>query len=80
MFAEKDSFITNWNNQEEKSHVAGHNQFSDWTKDEFNKLLGYKPPANQTERTYEELDNVTPLPDSINWVTKGAVNPVQNQG
>ena len=40
-------------------------------------MLGFKP-ISENERMkekYEELD-VSDLPESVNWVTQGAVNPV----
>merc|ERR1719440_2681585 len=55
------------NAQNENQSTVGHNQFSDWTTAEYKKLLGYKPRADNLE-------------SSVNWVTKGAVTPVKNQG
>ena len=54
-----------------------HNQFSDWTETEYKKLLGYKP-YNRVESP--ELLDTSNLADSVNWVTKGAVTNVKNQG
>jgi C1A family cysteine protease len=63
----------------ENTFTVGHNQFSTWTDAEFKKMLGYKGPqelpadANVTE-------TAGPLTSGIDWRTKGAVNPVKNQG
>ena len=52
--------------------------FSTMTKSEAKRLNGFKyPPASQMkEATYLETDNLT---DSVDWRTKGAVNPVKDQ-
>lgn len=65
------------NAQNEHQSTVGHNQFSDWTAAEYKRLLGYKPRADNLEA--EELDTSN-LASSVNWVTKGAVTPVKNQG
>lgn len=49
--------------------------FSTWTKEEYRALLGYKR-VNQTRR--EVTLDTENLADSIDWRTKGAVNPVKN--
>jgi hypothetical protein len=51
--------------------------FSTMTKFEAKKLNGFKyPPASSMkEPTYLETDNLT---DSVDWRTKGAVNPVKD--
>ena len=81
LFAEKELQINAWNRMDGKKHVLGHNKFSDWTKHEYQQLLGFKPITEKEieGETAQEL-GVSDLPESINWVTKGAVNPVQNQG
>jgi len=54
------------------------NQFSDWTEKEYKQLLGFKPQQlNQEE--IEELDTSN-LAQAVDWVTKGAVTGVKNQG
>lgn len=51
---------------------------SDWTHDEYRRLLGYQAHLKQ------ELDapaiSEENLDASVNWVTKGAVTGVKNQG
>ena len=55
---------------------AGHNQFSDWSHEEYGQLLGLIHPNHSIEATYLEPTNA----DSVNWVTAGAVTPVKDQG
>ena len=58
----------------------GHNQFSDWTQEEFNQILGSKLTSGEepTNITYLPTDN---LPQSIDWRQKsGILNDVKDQG
>ena len=67
------------------SYKVAVNTFADLTSDEFrSKYLGYK----MVDRSYLRSKNVDreaesfngTLPTSVNWVTKGAVTAVKNQG
>ena len=75
------TFTHNWINDHNASGAsweAGHNQFSDWTKVEYNSILGYVHDefATQDIVTFEESENGF----GINWVEAGAVTPVKDQG
>merc|ERR1712153_79484 len=65
-------------NAEETTQTCGVNYMADYTKEEMKRMNGYKA-ANKTTFNYAELDTSN-LADTVNWVTKGAVTPVKNQG
>jgi C1A family cysteine protease len=81
LFAEKHAAIAE-ENATNGSFQLGHNQFSDWTQEEYKRLLGFKRPRNHLVKATKN-DTVLPtegLPASIDWREKGAVNAVKNQG
>ena len=65
-------------NRTETTQTCGVNFLSDYTPEEKKRMNGYKAEL-KTEFNYTELDTSN-LADEINWVTKGAVTPVKNQG
>ena len=80
LFAEKHAAIAEANS-ENGSFTLGHNQFSDWTQDEYKKLLGFK----KTNHLVKASRNATILktedtPASVDWRETGAVNAVKDQG
>jgi C1A family cysteine protease len=79
IFMTKDAENKVINADPENTFTVGHNQFSTWTDAEYKRLLGYRAPANATKPEPTVLSTVD-LPTSVDWRTKGAVNPVKNQG
>ena len=60
---------------------AGHNKFSDWSREEKQKYAsGTSGVRRYSEEIEEVLLDTSDLPTEINWVTKGAVGSVRDQG
>ena len=78
--------IINTHNAKNLSYKLGHNEFSDLTWEEFkarhmSELFLNRNPKN-AQRVHLKGDNVgkLKLDDAVDWVAKGAVTPVKNQG
>jgi len=78
IFMAKDSENTVINSNPEHLFKVGHNFMSTWTHEEYKAILGLRLPENMVEAP-KVLDTVN-IPTAIDWRTKGAVNPVKNQG
>ena len=74
-----DAKIEAWNSNDAHTHKLAHNMFSDMTEDQKKVYRGFLGDRPRTESIVKTLA-VNDLPASINWLEKGAVNPVQNQG
>ena len=78
IFAETHAAIEQLNNEESTS-VHAHNKFSDYTRAEYKKLLGFIPDFTTNATNTVRFDTLS-VPASVNWVDAGAVTPVKDQG
>jgi C1A family cysteine protease len=83
-FANNDDMIE-IHNSKKLSYELGHNQYSHLSFEEFKDYikLGLNPIAPETESAFSVVDynlNVSALPASVDWTTKGAVTGVKDQG
>lgn len=64
------------------SFVLGHNQFSDLTADEYRQLnkLGALHKRQENPSLIKVSRRLREVPNEVNWVEKGAIGTVKNQG
>jgi C1A family cysteine protease len=72
-------------NQEETTSVHGHNYMSDWTREEYQNMLGLRnmtiKRAERPSQPEHMLQQFAPTyPVSYDWRTYSKVNAVKNQG
>uniref|UniRef100_A0A6C0DNU6 Peptidase C1A papain C-terminal domain-containing protein n=1 Tax=viral metagenome TaxID=1070528 RepID=A0A6C0DNU6_9ZZZZ len=74
-----DKFIEEVNGKN-LSYVLGHNQFSGMDSEDFRQYLGYS--GAPIERVFNKLDSepTVLISEEVNWVKKGAVTEVKDQG
>jgi len=72
--------VSTFNKQNSEGFTKGINQFSDMSDYEYKQMLGYKSSLRQAPLNYSDELPIVYLPASVDWVTKGAVTPIKNQG
>ncbi|KYQ89462.1 cysteine protease 4 [Tieghemostelium lacteum] len=78
-------FVRNWNSKGSPT-VLGLNGFADLSNKEFREIYNMQPGVIHDNNNMNEIfkkkqtTQLTPNPTSWNWIPKGAVGPIQNQG
>ena len=82
IFKKNVEFIESFNSDGTKIYKLGINKFSDLTNEEFKaNHNGFKRSHSGSPQTRSlfRYQNVNDLPDSVDWVQKGAVTPINDQ-
>lgn len=78
-----DAAIKAHNADPETTSISGHNYTSDYTMGELHKMKGYDGMIKAPARRVQTVDYTADEDDTsamIDWVAKGKVTPIQNQG
>ena len=68
-------------NTSQSSFTVGYNKFTTWTDFEYGQLLNDDIPQRRNLVAAEPFEMPEePYPDEVNWVKKGAVNPIRDMG
>ncbi|KAJ4837879.1 hypothetical protein Tsubulata_022929 [Turnera subulata] len=78
-------YIEAFNRAGNKPYKLAINEFADLTNEEFQESRnGYKRPYSSNPKSSEmssfKYENVTAVPSTMDWRTKGAVTPIKDQG
>ncbi|CAI0384772.1 unnamed protein product [Linum tenue] len=83
IFKKNVAFINHSNKFGSKTYKLAVNQYADLTNKEFRAAkTGFKKPANLINPGSSSFryGNASSLPDTMDWRTSGAVNPIKDQG
>lgn len=75
-YSQNMAIIRGENSKNDNTFALAANKFTDYTRDEYRRMLGYKRSSVDNIKVFDTEN----LRDEVNWVTEGAVTPVKDQG
>lgn len=80
-FMRTDLEIETFNAKPNQTSTVGHNKFSDWTAEEYDRVMGNNPSMLAHPWNARDFcDELCLLEDTIDWISAGDTTPVKDQG
>jgi KDEL-tailed cysteine endopeptidase len=79
VFKDNYLWIESINNQPGLTYTVGLNSFADLTNEEYRQRYTVRLGTSSRTPTSFRYENVTAIPSSVDWRTRGAVTPVKDQ-
>jgi KDEL-tailed cysteine endopeptidase len=79
VFKDNYQLIESINNQPGLTCTAGLNAFADLTNEEYQQRYTERLDNSSRISTSFRYENVTAIPSSVDWRTRGGVTPIKNQ-
>ncbi|KAL8468221.1 hypothetical protein ACS0TY_031454 [Phlomoides rotata] len=82
IFKENTDYVERFNREGSHMYKLEVNAFADLTKEEFlaKYATGFRPTFHKPSQSYFKYENVTDVPNNLDWRERNVVTPISNQG